>query len=216
MPKPMKSNSKQDESAVKYPRRTQKKLETRRRIIKETAKLVSSVDLSQLTMAAVAEAADVHVTTLFTHFANKRDLLYALSEPGIAQLRERVAQNLGKTPFFEFYHQLWDEFLEVLLSEADTKASELMLWRTEIELVPAWLVFENNQLRLFATYIEKDLKVSKTQAGLIAGMLVASNIFTLDEWIRKPGDTDIGLAIRENILEAQKIVAQSFPNRGDK
>ena len=89
-------------SEERYPRRTRRKRQTRRKMIEATAKLLRQYPASGITMAQVAEAADLHVTTLFTHFDSKADLLAAMSEPQIERLEAAVAESMGSVSFFDF------------------------------------------------------------------------------------------------------------------
>ncbi|NOX49584.1 MAG: TetR/AcrR family transcriptional regulator [Gammaproteobacteria bacterium] len=194
--------------AIKYPLRTKKKNQTRRRIILDTAKLASMGNFDNMTMAMVADRADVHVTTLFTHFKNKRELLAALSEPAMQDLSRYVAESRGKVPFFKFYKMLWAEFLTQL--NAGETGIKVLLWQDQLELVPAWLNFERHQLSLFADYLEDDYPLNKTQARLIAGMLVSANIFALDDWLANSKTSNIKAQISKNIKEVERILQKSF------
>ena len=64
-------------SKVSFPRRTAAKARTRQRIEEAARRLFVTLGYGDATMAAIADAADIHITTLFTHFASKRDLAAA-------------------------------------------------------------------------------------------------------------------------------------------
>lgn len=198
----------QQTPAIKYPLRTKKKNQTRRKIILDTAKLASMGSFNSITMAMVADRADVHVTTLFTHFKNKRELLAALSEPAMQDLSQHVAESRGKVPFFKFYKALWVKFLTQL--NAGETGIKVLLWQDQLELVPAWLNFERHQLSLFAGYLEDDYPLNKTQARLVAGMLVSANRFALDDWLANSKTQNIKAQISRNIKEVERIVQKSF------
>ena len=69
--------------AERFPRRTARRENTRKRIIAVAARLFQRVGYGTTTMNAIAEAADVHVTTLFTHFKSKQDLAASAGGTGI-------------------------------------------------------------------------------------------------------------------------------------
>ncbi len=195
-------------AAIKYPLRTKRKNQTRHKIILDTAKLAGMGNFKNITMAMVADRADVHVTTLFTHFKNKRELLAALSEPAMQDLSQQVAESRGKIPFFQFYKALWVKFLAQL--NAGETGIKVLLWQDQLELVPAWLNFERHQLSLFADYLEADFLLSKTQARLVAGMLVSANIFAFNDWLANSKTPNIKAQISKNIKEVERIVQKSF------
>ena len=201
---------KEETNVVKYPRRTQKKLATRLRIIKETAQLLSNMDCSSLTLAIVAEAADIHVTTLFTHFKNKQELFTALTEPRIKLLRKLIDENMGRVLFFDFYRDLWSSFIDELQAGNENSVNDVLLWREQVELVPAWLVYEKCQSAYFAEYLEHDYPLTKVQARLMAGMLVTANLMTFDEWLAEPDETDLRSMVSENLSQAEFILRKSF------
>ena len=57
-----------------FPRRTATKARTRQRIVDAARRLFVTHGYADATMAAISEAADIHITTLFTHFSSKRKL----------------------------------------------------------------------------------------------------------------------------------------------
>jgi len=84
-----------DAQALKFPRRTIRRQETRARIVAAASRLFRSVGYAEATMAAIAEAADVHVTTMFTHFKSKAELAATLGEAAIVELGELIADAQG-------------------------------------------------------------------------------------------------------------------------
>ena len=161
-------------------------------------------------MAMVADAADVHVTTLFTHFTSKSDLLSALSEPAIKNLEETVCENIGKLPFFTFMRKIQLEFAQGLKRGGKQAISDALFWRNHFELVPAWINFERKQIEMFARYLEADFPVSALQARLVAGMIVSANIFSFDEWLENPLGVSLIKSSEANLVQVEKIVNKSF------
>ena len=56
------------DQAERFPRRTLRRQNTRARILRAAMQLFRQVGYGAATMNAIADAADVHVTTLFVHF----------------------------------------------------------------------------------------------------------------------------------------------------
>src|ERR1700761_1453296 len=88
--------------AEKFPRRTIRKQKTRERIVAAASKLFQELGYSEATLASIADEADVHVTTLFTHFSSKKELADALSDVAIERLAELIDDAKGQVPFFRF------------------------------------------------------------------------------------------------------------------
>ncbi len=142
--------------ADRFPRRTLRRQGTRRRILAEALKLFRQIGYGATTMNAIAEAADIHVTTLFTHFKTKRDLVSSLNDAGIDVLAQMVAKEKGNTPFFDF-------FRAVVLSNAEKIEGEidpaLTLWHElerDPELTMVWVRYEQRQVALLADYVAAD------------------------------------------------------------
>lgn len=188
----------------KYPLRTQRKAETRRRIVASALRLFGREGAANVTMAKVAKEADVHVTTLFTHFSSKADLFSGISDPAIAVLRERITQDKGTIPFFEFVYSIQQEFAEKMSRKQDAVDQALYL-RTQVELLPAWIDYEKTQVALLAEYIAEDLQISDTEARLFAGMIVSSFSHSFDLWLGDPTGNDLKELSRINLEHIERI-----------
>lgn len=189
----------------KYPRRTQRKEATRRRIVTAALKLAGREGAANVTMAQVAEEADVHVTTLFTHFSSKADLFSGISEPAIVRLREGIKQSKGSTPFFDFIRTVQEEFANSLARKGQEVIDHSLYLRTQVELLPAWIDFEKTQVALLADYIQHDFDVSEIDARLFAGMIVSANIHSFDQWLTDPAANDLTDLTRQNIDHIENI-----------
>lgn len=189
----------------KYPRRSQRKAATRRRIIAAALRLAGEQGASNLTMAQVAEAADVHVTTLFTHFASKTELFSGISEPAIGKLKEKIEANKGVVPFFEFFREIQQDFVETSTSKGQKFVDDSVYLRTQVELLPAWIDYEKTQVELLTDYIQHDFGVSEIHARLFAGMLVSANIHSFDLWLGDPAGYDLKASTQQNVNEVERI-----------
>ncbi len=178
--------------------------------MRATYGLVASVGCAEITMAMVADEADIHVTTLFTHFDSKADLFAALSEPAIRGLQNRVESNMGKVKFLPFLNELQVEFAEKYEQAGQKAINSSYYLRSQVELLPAWLQFEKRQIELFADYMSHDYEMTPLQARMIAGMIVSASIFTYDQWLDNYSNQSLVDSTRENLKEIEKILTRSF------
>lgn len=189
----------------KYPMRTQRKAATRRRIVTSALKLAGIHGAAKVTMAMVAEAADVHVTTLFTHFASKAELFSGISEPAVAHLKERIDSARGVVPFFQFVKTIQEEFTSMMASKGQEVVDHSLYLRTQVELLPAWIDYEKSQADLLADYIKHDFAISDLEAQLFAGMIVSANIQSFDQWLTDPEANDLRALSRRNVDKIEEI-----------
>ncbi|HET7335462.1 MAG TPA: helix-turn-helix domain-containing protein, partial [Rhizomicrobium sp.] len=105
----------------RFPRREKRKQETRFRLTKAAGRLFEQQGYADTTMAEIAAAADVHVTTLFTHFKSKRELAEAVSDRTLENLAQFIADNQGKRPFFEAQRELVAQIADAFQRKAPYK-----------------------------------------------------------------------------------------------
>ena len=199
----------------KYPLRTQRKAATRRRIVNSALRLAGKTGAAKVTMADVAKEADVHVTTLFTHFSSKAELFSGISDPAIAALEEKIEECKGRIPFFEFIRSIQEEFTTKISSGGRETVDSALYLRTQVELLPAWIDYEKTQVRLLATYLVHDFGISETEATLFAGMIVSSNIHSFDLWLSDPEANDLTELSRTNLEHIERIFRSACQPAGD-
>lgn len=190
-----------------YPRRTERKRQTRERIICAAQDLFRQLGYSKTTMADISDAADIHVTTLFTHFKTKKDLAAAIADDYMSALVDRVAASKGKMPFFEFFRQISVEWASAFQSrspqERITYGNELRA-EPDPELAFASQVHHKRQVMLFAEYIAHDYGMdlaTDPRPVLVAAMLTTGNIIAHDRWLQTNGESDM-VADALNALKA--------------
>jgi len=201
---------KQEHPSVEpYPRRSLRKKKTREKIIKATNKLVALIGASEITMNAVAEAADVHVTTLFTHFSTKTELFSALSEPSIARLERMVAESMGQVPFFEFAKEHAASLAILARRKRQPGINYDRELGNDLELMPAWLKYEQRQIDLYKKYIAReyglDERVDKRPL-MIAAMIVSTNIQTYGQSQCGRSGINFEQEARETIETVERLV----------
>jgi AcrR family transcriptional regulator len=206
----------------RFPRRSKKKRQTRDRIIAAASKLFREVGYSDTTMADISQEADVHVTTLFTHFKAKRDLATAISERSIEQLEELIAAARGRVPFFTFFRGLVREWAR---SYAGARVGSIAYgheFRENPELAFSWLRYHQREVDLFAAYIAADYGLNLARdfrPVLVANMLSAGNVIAHDRWLESKGKSSVerdALAALDAIeslvgTSLQAVAAPSFP-----
>ncbi len=142
-----------DEDAARrerFPRRTIRRQETRARIMKAARRLFRQIGFGSATMAAIADAADVHVTTLFNHFKTKRELAASLNDAQIETMERMIAEAKGVTPFFDFFRAMVLDSVHAIKGETDPN---LTLWselKKDPELTMIWIDYERRQIELLA------------------------------------------------------------------
>jgi AcrR family transcriptional regulator len=162
----------------KFPRRTQRRRQTRERILKAASRLFRKVGYGGATMSAIADAADVHVTTLFTHFKTKQELAVSLNDAAIDRLAELVAKAKGKIPFFDFYLQLVSDAARRLDHRHDPSTSVWHELGHDPELTFAWVQYERRQIALFTDYIALEYGLdpgNDYRPELVADLMLASS-----------------------------------------
>ncbi len=195
--------------AQKYPLRTQRKAETRRRIVASALRLAGREGAASITMAKVAKEADVHVTTLFTHFASKAELFADITEPAIFALTGRIQESKGYVPFFEFGRTIQKEFATMMSSKGRELVDQALHLRSQIELLPAWIHYEKTQVDLLAGYLEHDYAISEIDARLFAGMIVSSFVHSYELWLSDPEMHDLTEMSRINIEHIERIFSHA-------
>lgn len=189
----------------RFPRRTVRRQNTRARILSAASKLFRSVGYGASTVHAIAEAADVHITTLFTHFKSKQELAASLNDASIERLQQFIHEAQGKVPFFKFFRTLVSGTARTLEASADPSLS---LWHSlerDPELSLAWAEYERRQVELLAGYIAADHGLERHEYApqLAASILVSSSWISHRQWSQNPqrgtleGETLAALEIAE-------------------
>lgn len=200
------------DSAERFPRRTARRQQTRARILDAALLEFQRVGYADATMNAIAEAADIHVTTLFTHFKAKRELAETLAETELARLQEMVEKAQGQVPFFDFLRDLVLQTAEARQSQGDHKRGISRESLNEPELVLHWVRYEEREVRLFAGYIASDYGLDATTdyAPLLAAdVLVASGVHSYARWRRGRGTLDL-VAETEAALDIAERMARAI------
>jgi AcrR family transcriptional regulator len=167
-------------------RRQRKKDETRRAIAEAAMRLFLENSFDKVTIAQIAETADVSVNTVFNYFPTKEDLFFnsvSSGESGLARLK--TAREPHET-VIAFLRRLLDEGIE-RYAKAPTSLAEIAYMaalRRVVEQSPALQVHAAQTARRAAHDVEDaftqalatDLKAKATD---LTPRLVASQVFAI-------------------------------------
>jgi AcrR family transcriptional regulator len=202
-----------EEAAERFPRRSARRAKTHARILEAAVSEFAKSGYANATMNAIADAADIHVTTLFTHFKSKRDLAAALGDGEIEIFRTLIAEAKGQVPFFKFFRDLVLSTAATRQKEGDPKTGLMQELQQDPELALGWLRYEEREVRLVADYIAHDygLDARKEYAPYLAGqILIASGVASHTRWIRVKG-LDLVAETREALDLAERMARTILP-----
>jgi AcrR family transcriptional regulator len=197
------------ESDEKFPRRAQKKRETRDKIVSAARQLFQTRGYESATMAEIAEAADVHVTTMFTHFKTKRDLANALAEVHVERLQTLISNASGSVPFFDFFRTMVGGWASLIQKGAKQSTDYGYDLRSNPELSFIWLRRHQSEISLYANYFAKDygLDINRDPLPyLVANMLTSANVLAHDRWLDSKGKTNLRKEALHSINVCQAMV----------
>jgi len=201
---------------IAYPRRTERRKRTRARILKVAAKQFSEGGYGPTTMQAIADEADIHVTTLFMHFNSKSDLALTIVTTAADELRERASNARGNVGFFEYFRREARTLVDALKTSAQPG---LMFWNTQRgdnELAFAWAAFEREQRNIYAQFIAEDYEVDRAndyRPDLIVSLVLSSIILAHKKWSHAPDK----LSLEEEVdacLEIAQTAARNMLSPG--
>jgi AcrR family transcriptional regulator len=167
--------------------RERKKQRTRMAIFEAAFRLFAERGYDHVTMAEIAHAADVAPATVFTHYASKEDLFYALRHDVHDALRRTVASRAGEVGFAEAVKEwlLWTvEYFTApeaidrsrtfcrMLEESATLGSKSVLMLAERQVLVTELLHERYpEAESFADSFALDVT-----GALIAGAIQVVNV----------------------------------------
>lgn len=199
---------------VRFPRRTAAKARTRARIEAAATRIFAELGYQDATMAAIADAADIHVTTLFTHFRSKRDLLAAVAGAAGDWFEAAVAARRAEgVPALVFWRDLVTRAADAYERDG---AAQLDLGRaltTEPELLPAWIDHQRRQVAVMTDYLAAELGVDPAtdrRPQMAAAMLVAGGLLAFDAWLASGRKGDLRAENDQLLAAAEAILNQGL------
>ena len=213
MSSPVSKNPKPDLSEL-YPRRTNRKNKTRQQIKRTARKLFRVQGYKNTTMANIADATDVHVTTVFNHFDSKMDLLYECTDDLFAEHVEEIEERHREEKFLDFY----PEMLLGRVSRQEARGDRVVdsNWVTDDpEIFPAYIKYEISRAKLYARCIAEDLGLdadSDPRPQLIANLLVSSNLNNYIRWRASNSSLDFSKETRKTLAGIQQLIGDYLNN----
>ena len=202
-------------SKVSFPRRTAAKARTRQRIEEAARRLFVTLGYGDATMEAIADAADIHITTLFTHFASKRDLAAAIAVRAGERFEEVVTmQRAQGVPVLAFWRNQVARIAHAYERDGDGQINLGRALAGEPELLPVWYGHQRLQIELMTDYIADELGIDPAKdrrAQMAAAMLVAGGRMAFDSWMESGRSGDL-VAENERLLDAaEALLAGGLP-----
>lgn len=164
---------------VLYPRRTERRLQIRANLIRTAAIMFSRNGYNHTTLAEIAEAADVHVQTLYRHFSSKEDLALAAVSTAMDDCRAYFEAATDGQSTFEIWRG-WIEKTVTHLSKLgfnQRKKDQLLgpsSFMNDNYIVMIYSGYEN----LLTEYLARDFRLSPKASRaprLAACMLCSGN-----------------------------------------
>ena len=191
---------------IKYPRRTARRKRTREKILRAAAGLFNHAGYAATTMQNIADAADVHVTTLFMHFNSKADLAIEFGVTSTDELRERAYAARDSVPVLAFFRS---EVEAAVIVAKKQSSQSLMLWRglrEDKDLAYALSAYEHSLRDIYAEYIAHQYGLDRTvdyRSDVVAALLVASVSLANDKWVEEPTAIDLGVELSSSLEVAE-------------
>jgi AcrR family transcriptional regulator len=196
-----------------YPRRSKRKRETRERILTAAYRLFSMKGYADAAMTDIADAADIHVATLFTHFKSKKELSGALADDAILELERLVSDARSRgVRFFDFIRAVAGEWASAEQSMPARNLAYGYQLRSDPELAFGWLQYQKRELALYAAYIaaEYGLDPEDVRPHLVAGMISRGNVLALERWLDSKGRTNLKQDVLAALDATESLVGESL------
>ncbi len=179
---------------IKYPRRTERRKRTRAKILEVAAKQFSETGYGATTMQNIADAADVHVTTLFMHFKAKGDIALNLAALSIDAFRRRAFDARETVSVFDFVRQ---EALAVAKALKSRTKSDLGLWSAlyrDKDLAFAWSEYDQEQKSVVADYVATTYGFDREvdyRPDIVASLLLTSAFLPHRRWLETSSQVNL-------------------------
>ena len=186
----------ESELEKQYPMRTSRRKKTRATIIKSADKLFREHGYKNTTMNAIADAAEVHVTTVFNHFPSKTDLVSKIAGGAVIGLERAIAEHRGKTPFFTFMREVTKLGSELSSRQkVDAIHSDVGVFLGESpDVMATWVLAEAKKAAMLANYIAEEYGINienDLRPTLVANMIVTGTVQAFQHWLELDGKTDL-------------------------
>lgn len=165
---------------TKFPLRTKRKMETRIKLVRAARHLFLTKGYDNTTLEEVADAAGLHVQTLYRHFGTKQDLAKAGDEFWLRKFEAAISDRDPSQSTFAFWRNWMSDTVDTLLEDTESFRSHLRMSQTTPTILGATLAIRSKYEDLLAENLAKDFGMAPegvNKARLIAGMLMSGNAY---------------------------------------
>ena len=124
--------------------RERKKAETRQQLMYTAIRLFAERGFHEVTVADIADAANVSPSTFFRYFESKPGAVFGLASTRLDLLQDRLAARPRDTSVLDLIHDLWSEQTAAVDSDPD-------VFRTQQALVERYEPVAAEQAQVFRT-----------------------------------------------------------------
>ena len=168
---------------TKYPLRTKRKAETRRKIVRAAQGIFYRKGYDATTLEEIAEAAGVHVQTLYRHFPTKQQLASAGDWHWFERFKTEISDPARTQNTFDF----WRNWLNFSFGYLTSDGSESYRRYITVRHANPPILGEQSRVRqqyedLLCKSLAKDFQMPEEGASkprLVAGMLLAGSNYVL-------------------------------------
>lgn len=193
---------------TKYPLRTRRKAETRKKIVQAAQDLFYTKGYDATTLEEVAAMAGVHVQTLYRHFSNKQELASSSDRRWFEIFRDRITDPARTKSAFEMWRSwLCESFSYLTANGAENYKRYIQVRHANPAILGEMSAIRAGYEDLLCHALAEDYDLPAeglSQPRLIAGTLLACSGYVL----RRFEVEDIDLA--KEAVEAVNEVERTF------
>ncbi|MAT35109.1 MAG: hypothetical protein CMK06_08185 [Ponticaulis sp.] len=192
---------------TKFPLRTKRKMETRQKLVRAARQLFLAKGYDNTTLEEIAEAAGLHVQTLYRHFGTKQDLARAGDVYWLELFEDAIAKRDRSENTFKFWRDWMDSTVEKLLEDREAFRSHLKMSHGTPTILGATIEIRTRYEDLLTEHLARDFGIDPegvNTARLVAGMLMSGNAFVRSVFVNR--DTDL----KAETLKVIDMVTEMF------
>tara|TARA_B100000678_G_scaffold57471_2_gene46291 strand:+ start:15793 stop:16416 length:624 start_codon:yes stop_codon:yes gene_type:complete len=192
---------------TKFPLRTKRKMETRQKLVRAARQLFLAKGYDNTTLEEIAEAAGLHVQTLYRHFGTKQDLARAGDVYWLELFEDAIAKRDRAENTFKFWRDWMDSTVEKLLEDREAFRSHLKMSHGTPTILGATIEIRTRYEDLLTEHLARDFGIDPegvNTARLVAGMLMSGNAFVRSVFVNR--DTDL----KAETLKVIDMVTEMF------
>lgn len=200
---------------ARYPLRTIRKEKTRAKLVAASQELFLTRGYKETTLEDVADAAGLHVQTLYRHFASKEELANAGNRAWLKLFRSRLENPERKGDTFDFWRAWTERLVERVLEKGTESERQNLQARHSSPLLLGHLWTVQTQYEdLLTASLARDFGIEDASPTalprLVAAMLIGANAHVFRSFERGEGDLRVeALAVIDKIrsLFAEQLLA---------